>query len=332
MAEIVLGLGSSHTPLLTLPAHEWLIRAEVDYKNPKLNLSDGRMLNYEALAKEVGESHDISEETLKVKEKACQAALDRLADELRAAEPDAVIIIGDDQEELFDASIQPMISVFWGETVRTHSEYEREGLPDWVMRVANGYMMEAVHDLPGAPDLGFELIKGLLARDVDVTSCKTVKNPKVAGFGHAFGFIVKRLFPDLSIPVLPLLLNTYYPPNVPSARRAYDIGTALGEAIAEAKSCKRVAIVASGGLSHFVVDEELDRRIFEGFSPGAHDKLRSIEPGALNSGSSEILNWIMVAGAMGDTPLTWSEYQPLYRTPAGTGVGVAFAAWGGRDS
>jgi OH-DDVA oxygenase len=50
----------------------------------------------------------------------------------------------------------------------------------------------------------------------------------------------------------------------------------------------------------------------------------------LNSGSSEILNWVLAAGAMGPLPLSWCEYQPVYRTPAGTGVGVAFAVWGGR--
>jgi hypothetical protein len=330
MAEIILGLGSSHTPLLALPAHEWLIRAEADFANPKLNLSDGRMLSYEELVKESGAPHIINVAVLQAQAEACQTALDRLADELEAANPDVVIIVGDDQQELFGSSNQPAIAIYWGEKVRTHSEYAVASLPDWVRRVGDGYMMDTVHDLPGAPELGFSVVEGLIARDVDVASCSHVEDPAVAGFGHAFGFIVKRLMRGRAIPILPILLNTYYSPNVPSARRCHDIGRALHDTLKAAKSQAKVAIVASGGLSHFVVDEELDRRILAGFEPGGEHRLRAIERGALNSGSSEILNWVLTAGAVGPLPLKWVEYQPIYRTPAGTGVGVAFAAWGGR--
>jgi hypothetical protein len=138
--------------------------------------------------------------------------------------------------------------------------------------------------------------------------------------------VIQRLFRGRSIPVLPVLLNTYYPPNVPTSRRCHDIGRALRGAIEAAKADLRVAIIASGGLSHFVVDEKLDRDVLAALA-GDAGYLRSIPPAALQSGSSEILNWVMVAGAVGDRPLRWIEYQPIYRTPAGTGVGVGFAVW-----
>jgi hypothetical protein len=48
---------------------------------------------------------------------------------------------------------------------------------------------------------------------------------------------------------------------------------------------------------------------------------------ALRSGSSEILNWIVAAGVMHGKPLAWTEYVPVYRTAAGTGVGCAFVSW-----
>src|SRR3546814_1939749 len=54
--------------------------------------------------------------------------------------------------------------------------------------------------------------------------CKDVPDPDVAGFGHAFGFPIKRLFGRRAIPVVPLMLNTYFPPNVLSSRRCFDIG------------------------------------------------------------------------------------------------------------
>jgi hypothetical protein len=53
--------------------------------------------------------------------------------------------------------------------------------------------------------------------------------------------------------------------------------------------------------------------------------LRSIPRTALKSGSSETLNW--TAGAVDSMTLQFAEYQALYRTDAGTGVGAAFCAW-----
>src|SRR4051812_17698144 len=102
MARIVLGIGSSHTPLLTLTAEQWQHRAAADYANKELNLSDGRLLTYEQVLAELGpRSADvISPEILNAKERGCSAALDRLGDELAKADPDLVIIVGDDQREL----------------------------------------------------------------------------------------------------------------------------------------------------------------------------------------------------------------------------------------
>lgn len=332
MARIVLGLGSSHTPLLTLPASAWTHRAAADYANPKLNLSDGRLVTYAELRAEVGDRFGdcVSVEELQRKAGICQAALDRLADELEAAAPDVVVIVGDDQEELFSPANQPAVAIFYGRDVFTSDRFGSEDLPDWVQTMGGGYMMDSVHHLPGAPELALELIRGLIERDIDIAVADRVEDAAKAAFGHAFGFIVNRLFKGRTIPILPVLLNTYYPPNVPSAARCHDIGKAIRSALEASQSDLKVAIIASGGLSHFIVDEALDQRVVSGLALGQGERLRTLPRGALNSGSSEILNWVVTAGALADTPLTWSEYQPIYRTPAGTGVGVAFAVWGGR--
>jgi len=52
-----------------------------------------------------------------------------------------------------------------------------------------------------------------------------------------------------------------------------------------------------------------------------------MEPELLNAGNSEIRNWIAVAAACRDQAVQWDEYVPVYRTPVGTGVGLAFAYW-----
>lgn len=329
MAEIVLGIGSSHSPILTLPAAEWSPRAQADYANPALNLSDGRLVNYDELLAEVGPAYEdvVSVQELERKAAICQASLDRLGDAIEAAAPDVVIIVGDDQEELFSSANQPAISIFYGDEVVTSNKYGAEDLPDWLRVVGREYLMDQPHVIRGAPDFARRLIAGLLDRDVDISVCNRVIDATEAGFGHAYGFIVNRLMRGADTPVVPLLLNTYYPPNVLGAARCHDIGRALRAAIEAAPETLKVAIVASGGLSHFIVDQELDRRVIKGLERGHGDLLRSLPRGALNSGSSEILNWVLTAGAVEGLPLSWCEYVPIYRTPAGTGIGASFAVW-----
>jgi hypothetical protein len=57
------------------------------------------------------------------------------------------------------------------------------------------------------------------------------------------------------------------------------------------------------------------------------DALGSLSREQLRSGTSEILNWVTAAGALEDRPATVIDYVPGYRTPAGTGAGMAFVYW-----
>jgi len=330
MAQLVLGIGTSHSPLLALDSGQWVHRAEVDRANPELNLSCGRQLSYPQLLAEVGPRYqaEITAEVLARKARICQQALDRLADELARAAPEVVIIVGDDQSELFGPHNQPALAIFHGDWLDTlEGKYARADAPAWMRRVGEGYLMERSHRAPAAAGFGLQLIQGLIREHVDVTSVAHVEDPRRAGLGHAYGFVIKRLFGGRRIPVVPVMLNTYYPPNVPTSARCYDIGAAMRRTLDAIPGDTRVAVVASGGLSHFVVDEALDRRVLRAMAEQDAGFLRSVPPEALQSGSSETLNWILAAGAMASMPMAWQEYQPLYRTPAGTGVGVAFCAW-----
>lgn len=328
MAEIVLGLAASHSPLLTLDWPDWENRSRADLANSELNLSDGRFVTYEELAWETGEPYRTiaTPEQFERAAERCQAELDRLGDELERAAPDVVMVIGDDQGELFPLSNTPAISIFYGAEIATNDVWGRADKSGWMHQMAKGYLMDQVHRFPGAPDLALGVIRELIRSHVDIGAASKVDDPARAGFGHAFGFVVQRLFRGRPIPMLPVLLNTYFPPNVMTSARAFEIGGHLRNALARCGDA-RVAVVASGGLSHFVVDEELDRKVLAGLEPGKSDMLCGIPPEALNSGSSEILNWIMTAGAADHLPLQWAEYEPIRRTPAGTGIGVGFACW-----
>ena len=84
---------------------------------------------------------------------------------------------------------------------------------------------------------------------------------------------------------------------------------------------------SSGGLSHFVVDEELDRGIIDALARKDGEALQSLPRKKLNSGSSEIRMWISIGGAVEHLDMAWSHYVPGYRTPAGSGTGLGFAYW-----
>ncbi len=329
MSHIVLGLGTSHTPLFTLDASEWTHRASADRANPKLNLSDGRWLNYEQLLAEVGPAWEQASRPEELQRKAalCEAALERLADALQAASPDVAVIVGDDQGELFGPSNQPAFAIFHNDELDTSAMYGQPGQPDWVHKMGRGYMMDTSRRILGDAAYALKLIHGLVDEGVDVASVAQLEQGSRSGLGHAFGFVVNRLFRQRPIPIVPLLLNTYFPPNVPSAARCHDIGQALRRVIEADGLNRRVALIASGGLSHFVVDEELDRRVLDALARRDAAVLRSLPRCALHSGSSEILNWVLAAGALEQLPVGSAHYIPLQRTPAGTGVGAGFVVW-----
>jgi len=93
------------------------------------------------------------------------------------------------------------------------------------------------------------------------------------------------------------------------------------------ESDARVAVIASGGLTHFVIDETLDREVLDAIAARNAAALSGIPRGKLRSGNSEILNWVTAAGALEELTATVVDYVPGYRTPAGTGTGMAFAYW-----
>ena len=190
------------------------------------------------------------------------------------------------------------------------------------------YRMDLPHRYPGAPDVASDLVRGLIRQGVDVGVVNRVEDPTLRGFGHAFGFVIQRLMRDGAVPMLPVLLNTYFPPNTPTAARCFEIGTKIAAALAASASYARVAVIASGGLSHFLCEEAFDRRFLAALRSRDIDMLAQIPQEALLSGSSEVRNWITVAGMVGHLELDFMEYMPVRRTPLGTGIGLAFVTWG----
>lgn len=332
MADIVLGIGTSHSPLLAMEPTLWPARGKDDMQRKAVFLADGRVVSYDELATEVNNrfADRATAGVFEDQARRAQASLDRLAQDILVAAPDLLVVIGDDQEELFSKSHLPAIAVYTGNEIVMHPKSEvSPNIPDWYKRANQGYMMDTAHRHPAAASAAVQIVENLIATGVDVSVAAQVENPEAAGFGHAYGFVIDRLLARRPVPVLPVMLNTYYPPNVPTPRRSYEVGRRLAQALTEVTLFRRVCIVASGGLTHFATDEAFDRKVLTAMRERDVETLATLPVKGLRSGNSEILNWVMAAGALERLHLTEADtdYIPVHRTPAGTGIGLAFCTW-----
>jgi 3-O-methylgallate 3,4-dioxygenase len=334
MARIVLGIGTSHTPMLNVGVEDWRKFEELDRRRAHLH-KDGRPATYDDLLAAAPSSvqTELAPEKLARRHADAMAALDQLHETLAAARPDAIVIVGDDQKELYHDDHMPSVLVYRGETIanvpnRTTISMDPDVAwrPDWARRASARYYEEKeTRHYPVDARLANHLIATLIDREFDVATANAL--PEGEGEGHAFGFVHQRIMNREPIPVVPVFLNTYYPPNQPSPRRCYRLGRAIREAVESYPESLRVCIVASGGLSHFTVDEGLDGDVIRALREKDADALQSLPRERLNSGNSEIRNWICAAGALEHLDVKWVRYYPGYRTAAGTGTGLCFAHW-----
>lgn len=146
---------------------------------------------------------------------------------------------------------------------------------------------------------------------------------------HAYGFVYHQIMGDDAPPSVPILMNTFYPPTQPSMPRSIAFGKALFAAIERWESEKTVAIIGSGGLTHFVCDEALDKVFLDSFKTCDLDRLAEVDERSYQSGTSEVKLYVPILHAMQQLgyPMTVVDYVPCYRTEAGTGEGMAFFCW-----
>ena len=331
MAELVFGLASSHSPQLSTPADGWAGRGERDKGHLELIGTDGITSNYEGLLERTDTARiakEITAEKFEQRHQRNQKAIAHLSKKLYDANLDVLVMVGDDQHEYLLDDNMPAFCVYWGDGVKVTGH---EAGPSTGGRPLIGYSTED-QQAPTDSALGLHIINSLMDAEFDVGSSKfldpTRGRGEQGGIGHAFGYVYNRLMTEDIIPTVPVMLNTYYPPNQPTPKRCYNLGQALRTAIESWDKDIRVGILASGGLSHFVVDEELDQQALAGMQAKSVDQLMALPREKINSGSSEIRNWIVVTGATEHLDMDVVDYVPCYRSPAGTGCAMGFATWG----
>lgn len=327
MATVALGIGTSHTPMLSMSAESWHRWGARDKDKTDLRDAAGTPVSFDELvARHDGAlAHELSPSVFAAKIVRTKAALHALADRVAGAGLDAVVVVGDDQDEHLGVENLPPLLVYHGETLRNTKAAPPSGAPQEIVELTEGYYeLDGDVDYPVDSTLAGQIIDYLLDNGFDVATSSRL--PRERAEGHALQFPHRRILPR-DLPVVPVLLNTYLPPAQPRAARCYDVGVAMAAAAKAVGGAKRVAFLASGGLSHFVVMPEWDRRFLDALARSDIEYLRSIPEVQLQSGTSESKIWIAVAGACAQLRFEEIDYVPGYRTPAGTGTGMAFGVW-----
>ena len=329
MARLVAAFGSSHSIMLVSQREDWQNGFRViDTKNAHYYDKNGNKTDYDTLlaGAPAGAQAMVTAEKMGERYDACEAAMDQLGQRIKDAKLDVLLIVGDDQSELFRTTNNPAFAIYFGETIRNTVREPAAPSDSWVKSARMWrHEPEADREYPVKSDLAEWLIRQLCDRDFDIAAMDGIERDKFEG--HAFQFVHRRLLKDTELPVIPVILNTFDPPNQPTPRRCVALGAALRELIAAWPEDLRVGVIASGGLSHFVVDEALDHKVITAIRNKDSATLAALDPKQLQAGSSEIRNWLVVGEMARDLDFEWIEYVPGYRSPALTGTGLAFAAW-----
>jgi protocatechuate 4,5-dioxygenase beta chain len=244
-----------------------------------------------------------------------------LRQQLEAYKPDVLLIVGDDQAEVFTEADMPEFCLFTCAEVHGSLNIGLIGEPEQENHVAFRCHVEL------AGHLVIELNKrgfGIL----EMKELKPLGRPQ-RGLGHAFTRPTAKVMPRLDVPIIALHVNCYFPP-MPSARRCFELGEALAQALKDRP--EKVAIMASGGLSHDPrgpragwIDTPLDRWVLGQLRTGNAEALCHLfefDSDTLRSGTGEIRSWIVVGGALSGMRATIVDYIPAHH--AVTGLGFAY--------
>jgi 2,3-dihydroxyphenylpropionate 1,2-dioxygenase len=220
-------------------------------------------------------------------------AMNELGKVLDETKPDAILIFGADHVETFSVSCIPTFAIVAGNRAIAKFAGREHNLPihrEMAEDILNKLVVEKNFDMAYSED---------------------------AELGHAFSIPFEYVIGKRDIPVIPFFTNTYVPPLAPPKRCA-----ALGQAVAEiVKGRKeRVAIIASGGMSHFPgtskylqPEFDFDRWLVSQFEVGNTDALLNMTGTQLDEvGNTELLNWAVMFGAIGHQSGELIDYIPTW--------------------
>lgn len=235
-----------------------------------------------------------------------------MARNLRAAKPDLIVGVANDHMLNF-----PMESVpDWCVGTAPRWKGPAEWFRDWVNI--------APYEVGGHRELARHIVRESGKRGVNLAFSDKLE------FDDNWSVPLKFLTPEYSVPLVPIHMNCVVPP-MPSPARCYDFGTILADVIRAWPEKLRVAVMATGGLSHdpggpkyFAVDEKFDRWFMEMLGTGDPDRiLREVTIDKMiaagDGGTVELLAWLVALGAAGGKPAKSDFYVPSVPLRCGMG-------------
>ena len=317
MATLAFAVGSSHGPTNQTPPEDWLRLGEGDKEDPRYDYN-------EMLAKaKPGMEAEIALEKRQERGAALLVALDKLREQVAAADVDVILVVSNVHQVRHEES-QAVFGVLRAERFPVRI---KTGEPfDPASRFRAERPKPKTEEHVGSPALANHLIEGLVERGFDISCTDTLAEGTAVD--EAFAFVYDLLPEGSTVPIVPFQLSRYRPYQATPAR-CVALGRALREVIESWDADLRVGLLASGGLSHQVIDEELDGRVIKGLTSCDLDDLAKLDRDRLNGapGTPEILNWVTVAAAMAPRKMTLVDYIPAYRSLAGTGHGLTYGYW-----
>lgn len=210
----------------------------------------------------------------------------RLRERLASASPDVVIVLSSEHiTNILSTNVPPFL-VGIGPS---HACLPEFNLPE--------------AKVPGDPEFARGFVQYAYANDFDVAHSTELS------LDHGVGLPLQLLRPEYDVPVIPVLQNTIWSP-MHTARRAFEFGVLLRSFIDQDHSDRQVALVAAGGISHWVgssrhgdLNVEFDEWFIGRLLAGDLDALRAMSQEHIDEGgdgANEIRSWISLAAAMSD--------------------------------
>ncbi len=220
------------------------------------------------------------------------AAMRELGKLLDETKPDALIVLGIDHVETFFLSAVPTFAIITG--AQATAEYAGHH-----------------YNIPIHQPLAKDLLNGLVTAGFDVSYSQE------ALLGHAFAVPFEYIHEGRDIPVVPMFVNVYLPP-LPSTQRCAELGAEIAKIIAQRPAGERIAILASGGMSHYpgtwkyyYPEYEFDHWAIQEIEEGRPQSLMELAGEQLDEvGNTELLPWMIMFGAIGFKRGELLTYQP----------------------
>ena len=273
---------------------------------PNILLEPGREwedfmdLHY-SMAPQDGARRPTFEQQKKLRQDA-EAAFAVLRKDLEQAKADVLIVVANDQ----------FVNFFWN------------NIPTFFVTIGDevaGRFTRHSFRYRNHRELGKSIIRAGMEKGIDFSYGEHIE------LQHTQNVPLYFLLREPTIPILPVYVNTWVDP-APSPRRCYQVGELIREVAGNSKD--RVAILATGGLSHFPgsprigeIDETFDHQLLEVLRKGKGKSLADYSvQDLLQAGDTEFLNWMVVIGAIGDAKASYTAYMPDF-----VATGWGFVSW-----